>query len=128
MLYCKDSKVHGKGCYTSSPLKKGDLVAEWRGLVSAPAKPGEKYYGYYVKIGDKWLAPRGAVSRMNHSCEPNTAVVVLRDGVNVVALRDIMAGEELLFDYGTVISKGDPFTLTCTCGARNCREVIQAPE
>jgi hypothetical protein len=39
--------------------------------------------------------------------------------VAVVARRDIGAGEELTFDYGTTDT--DPWTLECHCGAAGCR-------
>ncbi len=56
----------------------------------------------------------------NHSCDPNCGY----DGLNVIALRDIPAGEEMTFDYADCYSETmEPFA--CTCGASNCRGIVR---
>jgi hypothetical protein len=69
-----------------------------------------------------------ACARMNHSCKPNVTVSTSEDGagwmLRVEALRDIRAGEELLFSY--IAESGDCRTLqkqylfTCACGSDAC--------
>ena len=69
-----------------------------------------------------------ACARMNHSCRPNVACSTTEDGagwvLRVEALRDIRAGEELLFSY--IAQAGDCGTLqkqylfTCDCGSDTC--------
>jgi len=52
----------------------------------------------------------------NHSCDANTAY----QGLDVVALRDIDAGQELTLDYSRLCDESmQPFP--CSCGAGNCR-------
>ncbi|MDG6904178.1 MAG: SET domain-containing protein-lysine N-methyltransferase [Nitrososphaerota archaeon] len=63
---------------------------------------------------------------INHSCDPNTTARKLIDGLEFTAVRDIMEGEELSFDYGTVITKGDNFSFKCNCGNKNYRKIIRA--
>jgi hypothetical protein len=58
---------------------------------------------------------------VNHSCEPNAGV---RDGVVLVALRDLAPGEEILFDYSTTMAE-DHWTLDCLCGSPRCRHTIR---
>lgn len=54
---------------------------------------------------------------INHSCDPNLRY---DDSGNVVAARDIRAGEEVLIDYGFfIVNFDEPFT--CSCGAQHCR-------
>jgi hypothetical protein len=58
---------------------------------------------------------------INHSCEPNTGVRNNEHGgYDFVALRDLLIGEEITFDYETTeyISIAVP---RCHCGARACR-------
>lgn len=55
----------------------------------------------------------------NHSCDANCAY----DGLNVVAVRDIMAGEELTLDYARFCNERSA-SFDCNCGATNCRGVI----
>lgn len=55
----------------------------------------------------------------NHSCAPNTRY----DGLDVVAVRDIAAGEELTLDYGELVNEeAEPFH--CRCGAPGCRGLV----
>lgn len=55
----------------------------------------------------------------NHSCAANTRY----DGLDVVATRDIAAGEELTLDYGELVSESaEPFL--CRCGAPECRGLV----
>ena len=92
-----------------------------------PAQPGERYYGFYVKIGEKWLVPiESPEIHINHSCDPNTIARKLIDGLEFIATRDIKEDEELSFDYGTVITKGDNFAFKCNCGNKHCRKTISA--
>ncbi|MGB4848669.1 MAG: SET domain-containing protein-lysine N-methyltransferase [Saprospiraceae bacterium] len=52
----------------------------------------------------------------NHSCDPNTYY----EGLNVLALRNIIKGEELTLDYASFLDEHmEPFM--CHCGATNCR-------
>ena len=62
----------------------------------------------------------------NHSCEP-TAVV---SGYNtLVAFRAIESGEEITFDYSTVVGYSaltNNWTMECQCGAVQCRHIIRS--
>jgi D-alanine-D-alanine ligase len=55
----------------------------------------------------------------NHSCDPNTEY----DGLNVVASRNILKGEELTLNYASFLDEHmEPFA--CQCGAYNCSRWI----
>ena len=53
----------------------------------------------------------------NHSCAPNAFLRIARGRVEVYALRDVAAGEELTADYGESHHAG---RLACRCGASGC--------
>ncbi len=56
----------------------------------------------------------------NHSCNANTGYV----GLNVVALKNIVQGEELTLDYANFLDENaQPFQ--CNCGNTNCRGLIR---
>ena len=58
----------------------------------------------------------------NHGCEPNVRVDTARRAL--VALRDLHAGDEVVFDYNsTEWSMAEPFA--CRCGASRCYGVVQ---
>jgi hypothetical protein len=58
---------------------------------------------------------------INHSCDPNTYMRVMKDRVEFYALKNIRKGQELSCDYGETHHEG---TLPCRCGAKNCRGFI----
>ena len=55
----------------------------------------------------------------NHSCDPNTGY----EGLNLKALRDIQAGEELTLDYACLLDEVMG-SFECHCGSPNCRKVV----
>lgn len=58
---------------------------------------------------------------INHSCDPNTYLRVMKNRVEFYALKSIKKGEELSCDYGETHHDGK---LPCRCGAKNCRGFI----
>lgn len=57
----------------------------------------------------------------NHSCDPNAGIFANR---HLIAIRDIAADEEICYDYSTTMDE-EFWTLLCSCGARNCRGLVQ---
>jgi hypothetical protein len=57
---------------------------------------------------------------MNHHCEPSTKIV----DRNVIALRDIAAGDDVTFNYNTTeYDMAEPFT--CRCGSAKCVGLVR---
>jgi uncharacterized protein len=56
----------------------------------------------------------------NHSCNPNCGV---NQEFEMFALRDILKGEELFWDYSTSMLERH-WTMKCGCGEKNCRRII----
>lgn len=85
---------------------------------------------YVLKIGpDQYVdakPPRAARSLggyVNHSCDPNSKLVICDNNLDsfalFVALRDIEPGEEVTFDYGEdYYGHFD----TCLCGTNKCKK------
>ena len=80
---------------------------------------------YALQIGpDLYIGASGGLDDfINHSCEPNAGLRIEGTTVDLHAIRDIAAGEEILFDYSTTLDEDD-FTMSCQCGAPSCRETI----
>lgn len=53
----------------------------------------------------------------NHSCRPNAVLRITQGRVELYALRDLAAGEEITIDYGETHHQG---RLRCRCGAPGC--------
>ncbi len=63
-----------------------------------------------------------------HSCKPNAG---MEDSTTVVAMREIAAGENITFDYGSVnnssiLLESDNFD--CECGHADCRRRVTADD
>jgi D-alanine-D-alanine ligase len=60
---------------------------------------------------------------VNHGCDPTAWL----EGLDVVARRDIEAGEEITLDYATFYDERMP-AFKCGCGAPTCREIIRGDD
>jgi uncharacterized protein len=119
------SPLGGQGLVAVASIPRHELVAIWANRIMTTAEMWalpEALQDFPVQVWyDMFVGPMAAdevepVDYMNHSCEPSCGV---RGSVAVVARRDVAAGEELTFDYGTTDT--DRWTLECGCGAATCR-------
>ena len=62
---------------------------------------------------------------LNHSCDPNCEVDEIKGRVWLFAIRDIAAGEELVWDYN-LYDDEDP--APCHCGSPKCRGTMYSRE
>jgi SET domain-containing protein len=122
----KISPKSGRGLFAAEFIKKDEWIAEWSGEpvyeIELSKFPADRHSNC-VQIGpDTYLVPTTLTDGdfVNHSCEPNSGV---QDLATLVALRDIMPGEEITYDYAmTDTSAYDEFT--CLCGTPSCRHQI----
>lgn len=120
------SKIHGKGVIALENIDSGEKVQYIRGkLVHRRIRSKSESLPTVNWIGagrDKWIQVSGLFRYINHSCEPNVAIVGKR---TVVATKRIRAGEELTMDYA--LTDGDKFwSIKCYCGVRKCRKLISS--
>ena len=113
----------GKGISSSRSFSLGDRILTFTGpLISfeQTVKLEEKEC-YPLQIGRKLYIDIEAPGRfVNHSCEPNTGIQNTKD---LIALRNIIAGEEIFYDYSTSMDE-DHWTMACTCGSASCRGIV----
>lgn len=100
----KAKKGAGFALKTLIPIKKGDFVIEYIGIKRLN-KDIEYHTGKYLfEIDDKFTidgSPRWNLARyINHSCRPNCEVEIEGGKININAIKNIKAGEELVYDYG----------------------------
>jgi hypothetical protein len=63
---------------------------------------------------------------LNHSCAPNCETEEDEgEHVWIRAMRDIAAGEELVYDYFLYDGEGEA---PCSCGAERCRGTMYSPK
>jgi uncharacterized protein len=128
----RKSGVHGQGVYALLSIPEGRRIIEYKGeRVSWEAAPDDYNDPHTFNFGlenGEVINPEvgGNDARwINHSCNPNCEAVEEDDRVFIYAIRDIRAGDELLYDYQLEID--EPITeaskkkFACHCGASNCR-------
>lgn len=101
------SPTHGLGLFATAVIPQGTCLATLDGqrvpwAIYAAAKLSQDQFNEWNALpGDMLLvrAFRTKYSFINHSRTPNCAVDTEDDRVRVVALSEILPGEELLLDY-----------------------------
>jgi uncharacterized protein len=141
----RSSSVHGRGVFATRFIPAGDTIFEYVGEVITwdealrrhPHDPSQPDHTFYFHIDDNHVIDGnvgGNSSRwINHSCDPNCEADETDEGrVFVKALRDLLPGEELCYDYGLIIDERYTAKLKkqfeCRCGAAACRGTMLAPK
>lgn len=122
-VYVKSSSQHGRGVFAREPIRAGEPILVFHGPLLHRAQVRDS--DYHLQIGDDiYLGASGeADDYVNHSCAPNAG---FRDGLVLIARRDIAAGEEITWDYSTAIDEADFVGFGCQCGAAECRGAVRS--
>jgi uncharacterized protein len=130
-LAVRPSRIHAAGVFTNAPIRKGERVVEYVGRRLTPDEADELYEGaprtylYGMEDGKVVIDGEGIGAFLNHSCDPNCEVDEIDNRVWILAIRDIAAGEELLWDYN-LYDDDDP--APCYCGSPKCRGTMYSRE
>ena len=131
------SRIQGLGAFATEAIRKGTRIIEYKGERISPAEADRRYDDdasdhprvLLFTVDNKAVIDAGVRGNeaqfINHSCDPNCEAVTERRRVYIYALRDIRAGEELLYDYNLTRQDDDAADqekrYACHCGAKNCR-------
>jgi hypothetical protein len=130
-LVVRPSRIHAAGVFTTTPIRQGARVVEYCGPRLTPEEANRLYDGaprtylYGLEDGKTVIDGEGMGAYLNHSCDPNCEVDEINNRVWILALRDIAAGEELLWDYN-LYDDDDP--APCYCGSPKCRGSMYSRE
>jgi uncharacterized protein len=116
----------GRGVFALESIAKNRRILDFQGQVLKTSELTDDLLAMQID-DDLWLCSDG--SRLddcvNHSCEPNAGFC---DGeLTLYALREIGAGEEIVWDYSTSIA-WPGWCLECRCGSKRCRGIVRAWE
>jgi len=115
--------MKGRGLFAAEPIAAGQRILALMGTVMTSDLLDEQLFA--MQIGpDSWLCSDGSSldDFINHSCDPNAGFS--KGNLELYALRDIAAGEEISWDYSTSISEPG-WQLECRCGSVACRGIVR---
>ena len=130
-LVVRPSRIHSVGVFTNAPIRKGTRVVEYIGPRISPEEADRLYTGaprtylYGLEDGKTVIDGVGIAAYLNHSCDPNCEIDEIKNRAWIFAIRDISAGEELLWDYN-LYDDEDP--APCHCGSPKCRGTMYSRE
>jgi len=130
-IVVRPSNIHSVGVFTTAPIRKGARVVEYSGPRITAEEADRLYDGaprtYLYGLGDgkTIIDGEGMGAYLNHSCDPNCEIDEIKNRAWIFALRDIAAGEELLWDYN-LYDDDDP--APCYCGSPKCRGTMYSRE
>ncbi len=119
------SGIDGQGAFAAEAIAARRKIGEIRGEAISVSEARQRVRGQarimIVEVSAQRAidASRGSdpLRYTNHSCAPNAVLRIRQGRVEIYALRDIAAGEELSVHYGASHHAG---RLRCRCGAPGC--------
>lgn len=150
-IQARKSAIHGNGVFAVAPIKQGERVIQYKGLLRSHGDVDaddsgdvESGHTFLFTLNDDWVIDanyKGNDARwINHSCDPNCEAVIEEDEdgdsrgdkVFIEALRDIKAGEELTYNYGITLAERHTAKLKkiweCRCGSPKCTGTMLQPK
>lgn len=119
------SRIHGRGLFTGGVIprrmKLGELSGVLRPIREANRDQLHRAVIKMVEISRRWALDcthGNHFSMLNHSCQANCYLRIVRRRVEVYSLRRIAGGQELTVDYGETMH---PDGMGCRCGVPGCR-------
>jgi hypothetical protein len=120
----------GRAVFSVTDIQVGEVVAVFGGRMiplDEVLELAPKERSRVLQISERWFLYSIWECKsdwINHSCDPNCG---FRDEVTLVALRPILSGEEITFDYAMTDSAAyDEFV--CRCGSQICRGEVRATD
>lgn len=113
----------GQGVFALKKIRKNEIVAQFDGPIYDDDFDDwtEDLLNHTIQFAKAaWRDSQGPARYINHSCEPNCGI---RGLFKVVAMRAILPGEEITWDY-EMTEKNDWWRLRCKCGSPSCRKII----
>lgn len=145
------SSIHGNGVFARLAIPAGTLLCRYAGKRISHAEADARYGGslesghtFLFTLNEDFVIDAnqgGNVARwINHGCAPNCQALMVesagadrrRDRIEIHALRDIAAGEELTYDYGIRLAVRHSARMkalwACRCGAAECSGTMLKPK
>ena len=132
------SKIHGTGVISTENIKKntkiiqyiGDKISKKEGDIRSALRI-KKYLNkknegsvYIFELNKKYDIDGSPIYNkaryINHSCNPNCEVDIIKNEIWISSIKKINKGEELNYDYGYPFDEDDYNDHVCKCGSIKC--------
>jgi hypothetical protein len=97
----------GLGLFATAAIARGDSIVEYKGrrITHARAQRLEARGARYMfEIDGRWTidgsSRRNVARYANHSCRPNAEVDLIKGKLMLRAIKNILPGDEITYDYG----------------------------
>jgi uncharacterized protein len=137
MIEVRHSPVHGYGVFALRKIRKGTTIMEYIGDRVSHEEADARYenkdpndnHTFLFTVDSKTVIDGGVGGNdaryINHGCDPNCESAYQDKRIYVEAVKTIMPGEELAYDYQIQRDPEDPPNVdeifACRCGAEKCR-------
>lgn len=114
----------GRGLFASRAIGAGEIILRFRGRRFDRDDPihHTEAAALLLQTGARtYILAESPSVYVNHCCVPNAGLVANRQ---LVAMGDILPGEQITFDYSTSMDDG-LWSLECRCGHRECRGIVR---
>jgi len=150
-IVARRSRIHGNGVFAAAPLKKGQRLIQYKGLLRSHEEVDRVYgeepdtgHTFLFTLNDHYVIDAGIDGNdarwINHSCNPNCEALVdedddgdpRKDRIFIETMRRIEPGEELTYNYGIKLAEAHTPKMkklwACLCGSRNCTGTMLQPK
>jgi uncharacterized protein len=132
-VYVGPSHIAGQGLFAGQDIKKDTKIIRYIGEKITHEESDRRLDAgnvYIFGLNERYAidgdTPKNTARFINHSCEPNCQTEQFGNTIWIVAIRDIVAGEELTYNYEYEIDNEPPEP--CYCGAPRCCGYILGPQ
>jgi len=125
----KKSGINNLGLFAKSDIKKGEKVIEYKGrkITHKQVEEDDRFDNskaiYLFTLNERYVldgdTKTNTAKYINHSCDPNCEVDIIKGKIWIIAIKDIKKGDELSYDYGFGYD-ADFRQFPCKCGSNNC--------
>ena len=125
----KKSGINNLGLFAKSDIKKGEKVIEYKGrkFTHKQVEENDRFDNskaiYLFTLNERYVldgdTKTNTAKYINHSCDPNCEVDIIKGKIWIIAIKDIKKGDELSYDYGFGYD-ADFRQFPCKCGSKNC--------
>lgn len=126
-LFLTDTSNQGKGVFSTYDIEPKERLMKFCGDLLKLDQIED--FSHVLEIGDNlFLSPSGGIDDfVNHSCNPNCAILYENKQPILYSIKKIVAGEQLTFDYSLSI-RHDRTSFDCSCESSRCRGLVSSFE